>query len=169
VEIAANDLLLVKGSPDDLVAILRDKVVELPHLAQDVQFAAEEKESLIVEMIIPPQSSLLGVKLLETHLQKDPDIHSIAVKRRSFLYTEQTIQNAKLRVGDTILSSPFALGPVPALSHPSAIRPTSSYMVQALPALATPLNLACLLILLSLSWVLYSFPSFGHFDLRHPT
>jgi di/tricarboxylate transporter len=72
IEIAANDLFLVKGAPNDLIAILRDKVVELPHLAQDVQFTAEEKESLIVEMIIPPQSSLLGERLLETHLQKDP-------------------------------------------------------------------------------------------------
>jgi di/tricarboxylate transporter len=103
VVMAANDLLLVKGSPNDLVAILRDQVVALPHLAEDVQFAAEEKESLIVEMIIPPQSSLLGEKLLETHLQKDPDIHIIAVKRRSSLYTEQRIQNLKLRVGDIIL------------------------------------------------------------------
>ncbi len=103
VKIAADDLLLVKGSPNDLVAILRDEVVELPHLAEDVQFAAEEKESLIVEMIIPPQSSLLGEKLLETPLQKDPEIHIIAVKRRSSLYTEQRIQNLKLRVGDIIL------------------------------------------------------------------
>jgi di/tricarboxylate transporter len=103
IEIAPNDLLLVKGSPNDLIGILRDKVVELPHLAEGVQFAAGEKESLIVELIIPPQSSLLGVKLLETHLQKDPDIHIIAVKRRSLLYTEQRIQNLKLRVGDIIL------------------------------------------------------------------
>ncbi|KPK17068.1 MAG: transporter [Nitrospira bacterium SG8_3] len=103
VEITADDLLLVKGSPNDLIAILRDKVVELPHMAKDVKFAAEEKESLIVEMIIPPQSSLLGEKLLETHLQKDPNIHIIAVKRRSSLYTEQRIKNLKLRVGDIIL------------------------------------------------------------------
>jgi di/tricarboxylate transporter len=103
IEIAARDLLLVKGSPNDLIAILRDKIVELPHLAEDVQFAAGKKESLVVELIIPPQSSLLGEKLLETDLQKDPDIHIIAVKRRSLLYTEQRIQNLKLRVGDIIL------------------------------------------------------------------
>jgi di/tricarboxylate transporter len=103
VQIAANDLLLIKGSPNDLIASLRDKVVELPHVAKDVKFATEEKESLIVELIIPPQSSLLGEKLLESQLQKDPDIHIIAVKRRSFLYTEQRIQNLKLRVGDIIL------------------------------------------------------------------
>jgi uncharacterized protein with PhoU and TrkA domain len=137
VEIAPNDLLLVKGSPNDLIAILRDEVVELPHVAQDVQFAAEEKESLIVEMIIPPQSSLLGEKLLETHLQRDPDIHIIAVKRRSFLYTEQRIQNMTLTVGDIILSSPYALGPALALPHLSAIKPTSWYTAQAVTASVT--------------------------------
>ncbi len=103
VKIAPKDLLLVKGSPNDLIGILRDSVVELPHLAEGMQPAAGEKESLVVELIIPPQSSLLGEKLLETHLQKDPEIHIIAVKRRSSLYTEQRIQNLKLRVGDIIL------------------------------------------------------------------
>ncbi len=102
-KIAANDLLLVKGSANDLIDILRDKIVELPHLAKGLDFSAGEKESLVVELIVPPQSSLLGEKLLETELQPDPDIHIIAVKRRTLLYTEQKIQNLKLRVGDIIL------------------------------------------------------------------
>jgi len=103
IKIAANDLLLVKGSANDLFDILRDKIVELPHLAKGLDFRAGEKESLVVELIVPPQSSLLGERLLETDLQRDPDIHIIAVKRRSLLYTEQKIQNLKLRVGDIIL------------------------------------------------------------------
>ncbi len=73
-EIAANDSPLVIGPPNDLITILCDNVFELSHVAKDVKFAAEEKESLIVEMIIPHQSSLLGEKLLETHVQEDPDI-----------------------------------------------------------------------------------------------
>ncbi len=84
----------------DAVAV---KIVELPHLAKGLDFSAGEKESLVVELIVPPQSSLLGEKLLETELQPDPDIHIIAVKRRTLLYTEQKIQNLKLRVGDIIL------------------------------------------------------------------
>ena len=101
--IDTDDLLLVKGSANDLITILNDKMVELPHLAEGLKFTAGGKESLILELIIPPQSSLLGERLLETNLQRDPDIHIIAVKRRSLLYTEQKIQNVQLRVGDIVL------------------------------------------------------------------
>jgi di/tricarboxylate transporter len=103
VEIAENDLLLVKGAPGDLIAILGDKIVELPHITEDMQFKVGDKEALIVELIIPPQSSLIGEKLMETELRQDPDIHVLGVKRRSILYTEQKIRNMKLRVGDIIL------------------------------------------------------------------
>jgi len=98
-----DDLLLVKGSANDLITILNDKVVELPHLGEGLEFAVGRKDSLILELIIPPQSSLLGERLLETNLHRDPDIHIIAVKRRSLLYTEQKIQNVQLRVGDIVL------------------------------------------------------------------
>lgn len=102
-KIDADDLLLVKGSANDLITILNDKIVELPHLAEGLEFTAGSKESLILELIIPPQSSLLGERLLDTNLQQDPDIHIIAVKRRTLLYTEQKIQNVQLRVGDIVL------------------------------------------------------------------
>jgi hypothetical protein len=72
-------------------------------MTQGLDFGAGDKESLIVELIIPPQSSLLGEKLLESSLQLDPDIQIVAIKRRRLHYTEQKIQNVKLRVGDIIL------------------------------------------------------------------
>ena len=49
VKIAPDDLLLVKGSANDLVEILHDDVVDLPMAQEDINFAAEQKESLIVE------------------------------------------------------------------------------------------------------------------------
>jgi di/tricarboxylate transporter len=103
IKLSQDDLILVKGSANDLIAILNDKVVELPHSVSSSQFAIGDKGSLIVELIIPPQSSLLGERLLGTDLQRDPDIHIIGVKRRSLLYTEQKIKNLKLRVGDIVL------------------------------------------------------------------
>jgi di/tricarboxylate transporter len=103
VKITADDLLLVKGSANDLIAILQDKSVELPHSARGLDFISGEKESLIVELIIPPQSSLLGERLLETNLQSDHNLHIIAIKRRKSHYAEQKIQNVKLRIGDIIL------------------------------------------------------------------
>jgi len=103
VTVLAKDLLLVKGSATDIVAILHDNLVELPHMDKALNFAAGAMDSLIAELIIPPQSSLLGEKLLETSLQFDPDIHIIAIKSRRIHYTEQKIQNVRLRVGDIIL------------------------------------------------------------------
>lgn len=103
VNIHENDLLLVKGAPSDLVAILSDGIVEIPVISEDRQFKVGDRETLIVELIIPPQSSLLGERLVDTEFVKDSDIHLIGVKRRSLLYTEQKIRNMKLRIGDIIL------------------------------------------------------------------
>jgi len=103
VTVLAKDLLLVKGSATDIVAILHDNLVELPHMDKALNFAAGARDSLIAELIIPPQSSLLGEKLLETSLHFDPDIHIIAIKSRRIHYTEQKIRNVRLRIGDIIL------------------------------------------------------------------
>ena len=58
--IAPGDLLLVKGSPTDLVAVLAAGLVELPHRRSDLTSAGSGPEALIVELVIPPQSGLLA-------------------------------------------------------------------------------------------------------------
>ncbi|NIU58012.1 MAG: SLC13/DASS family transporter, partial [Phycisphaerae bacterium] len=70
VQIAPDDLLLVKGSANDLVEILHDDLVQLPLAEEGMNFEAEQKESLIVELIIPPQSSLIGQRLLSSRLRR---------------------------------------------------------------------------------------------------
>jgi di/tricarboxylate transporter len=103
ITLSPQDLILVKGSPNDLMAILRDERVALPHMPENIDFSADAMESLLVEIIIPPQSNLLRERLLDTALHKDQDIHIIGVKRRNTLYTEQKIRNLRLRTGDIIL------------------------------------------------------------------
>jgi len=103
VEIAPDDLLLVKGSANDLVEILHDDVVDLPMAEEDINFAAEQKESLIVELIIPPQSRLLGERLVSSRLRRDPDIHIIAIKRRELHYAEPKVKDVRLKIGDILL------------------------------------------------------------------
>ena len=102
-QIASQDLMLVKGSASDLIAILNDTVAELPHADEDLNFSASDQNSLIVELIMPPQSSLIGERLLDTHLQGDPNAHIIAIKRRRMHYSDQKIRSVKLMVGDIIL------------------------------------------------------------------
>jgi len=103
VAIAADDLLLVKGSANDLVEIIHHDDVELPLAEEGLSFDPGKKESFVVELIIPPQSSLLGQRLLESRLQRDPDIHIIAIKRSGLHFTEKQIRDVRLRVGDIVL------------------------------------------------------------------
>jgi len=103
VKIAADDLLLVKGSANDLVEIIHHDDVELPLTEEGLSFGPGKKESFVVELIIPPQSSLLGQRLLESRLQRDPNIHIIAIKRSGLHFTEKQIHDVRLRVGDIVL------------------------------------------------------------------
>ena len=104
VKIAPDDLLLVKGSADDLVEILDDDLVELPMAEEGMNFEADTKEALIVELIIPPQSSLLGERLVASRLRRDPDIHIIAIKRRELHYAEPKVKDIRLQIGDILLA-----------------------------------------------------------------
>ena len=103
VKIAPDDLLLVKGSANDLVEILHDDLVELPMAEQGLNFETEKKGSLIVELIITPQSSLLGQRLEQSRLGRDPSIHIIAIKRRELHFTEQKIKDILIKIGDILL------------------------------------------------------------------
>ena len=103
VKIAPDDLLLVKGSANDLVEILHDNIVELPFGEQGINFGAQQKKSLIVELIIPPQSRLLGERLVASRLQRDPDIHIIAIKRQELHYAEPKVKDIRLKFGDILL------------------------------------------------------------------
>jgi di/tricarboxylate transporter len=104
VKIAPDDLLLVKGSANNLVEILHDNLVEWPMADQDLNFEAEKKESIIVELIIPPQSSLLDERLVASRLRRDPDIHIIAIKRRELHYAEPQVKDIRLKIGDILLA-----------------------------------------------------------------
>jgi di/tricarboxylate transporter len=103
VTIAPDDLLLIKASVNDLVEVLRHEDVELPRTEQGLSFEAGKDESLVVELVIPPQSSLLGQRLLETGLMRDPDIHVIAIKRSGLHFTEKQVHDIRLRIGDIVL------------------------------------------------------------------
>jgi di/tricarboxylate transporter len=103
VKIAPDDLLLVKGSANDLIEILHRDGVDLPLAGEDIDFGAEQKKALIVELIIPPQSRLLGQRLVASHLQRDPDIHIIAIKRRELHYAEPKVKDVRLQIGDILL------------------------------------------------------------------
>ncbi|MFO7554943.1 MAG: SLC13 family permease [Desulfobacterales bacterium] len=102
VTIAPDDLLLVKGSPNALVNMLNEKGVELPDGEKDLDFGGP-KETVVIELIIPPSSSLVGQRLRETDLSQDPDLHIVAIERSGLHYSEKQLQNISLRNGDILL------------------------------------------------------------------
>lgn len=103
VRVAADDLVLVKGAVNDLVELLNSKDIELPSSEKDLSFGAGKKDTIVVELVIAPHSTLVGRRLLETDLYKDTEIHVIAIKRSGLHLTEKQIQDVRLKIGDIIL------------------------------------------------------------------
>ena len=103
VDIAADDILLVRGSANDLVELLQEKGVELTPMENGLKFDTKEQETVVVELILPPQSSLIGERLIDTQLKRDPVLKIIAIKRRNLHWTEKKIDDARLRTGDILL------------------------------------------------------------------
>ena len=103
VKTSQDDLLLVKGSANDLIALLDRKLVELPHKTEGLSFQAHKSKSLVAELIITPQSRLLGEQPIQSNLQDELGIQIIAVKRRRTHYSEQKIRNLRLSIGDILL------------------------------------------------------------------
>lgn len=103
VEIAPDDILLVKGNANDMVEILHDDFIELPLAGEDHASHARSKDALTVELIIPPLSTLLGERLVSSRLRRDPDIHILAIKRRELHYAESKVKEIRLKIGDILL------------------------------------------------------------------
>lgn len=103
--IFAGDLLLVKGDANDLVLLIQEEGVELPYAENHAGLGGSETENITVEIILPPQSDLIGQRLREVVLFNDPGFHVIAVERSGLHYTEATIPDIRLKIGDILLVS----------------------------------------------------------------
>ncbi len=103
ITITADDILLVKGSLNDLVAILHNEEVELPTSEKDLVLGAQKDAPIVVELIISPHSTLRGQQLQRTTLAKDKDVNIIAVKRTNLHLTERQIHDVRLQTGDILL------------------------------------------------------------------
>ncbi len=98
-----DDILLVKGSLNDLVAILHEDGIELPFSENDLTLGVQKDAPIVVELLIAPGSQLQGRRLHDTELARDPDINIIAVKRQDLHMTERQIHDVRLKTGDTLL------------------------------------------------------------------
>ena len=103
VTVQPADILLVKGSAEDLLTCLKKQVLELAHGEEGMTFGGGLKDDLVIELIVPPASRLLRSPLLSTVLQHDADIRIIAIRSRRSHYTYRKIQKVRLKIGDVIL------------------------------------------------------------------
>jgi di/tricarboxylate transporter len=101
--IAAGDMLLVKGSLNDLVGILHNEKVELPSSEKGLVLGPQKDPPIVVELMISPHSSLRGQHLSQTDLAGNPEVNIIAVKRSNLHITERQIHDVRLRTGDILL------------------------------------------------------------------
>ncbi len=102
VAMAANDLLLVKGTPNALMQVLDKNQVELPR-SEDGMDIDGQNAAMVVELIITPQSSLVGRQLKNTYLVRDNNLHVVAVERSGLHYSETQLQDIRLKMGDILL------------------------------------------------------------------
>jgi len=103
VAVAPGDLILVKGSASDLIEAIAGDELELPLAETGLEFGSGEKASVVVELIFPPNSSLIGQRLSRSRLSSDPDIHIVAMQRRGMHYSESKLEDIRLRNGDVLL------------------------------------------------------------------
>ncbi|MBM9604982.1 SLC13 family permease [Desulfopila inferna] len=103
VRMSEDDILLVKGSLNDLVAILQKEEAKLPKEEEGLTMGAQKDAPVVVELIIAPNSSLLGRRLSNTDLAGDPEVKIIAVKRTNLHMSEKQIHDVRLKVGDILL------------------------------------------------------------------
>ena len=103
IAIGAGDILLVKGSLNELVEILHHEEIELPLSENGLVLGAQKDAPIVIELIISPHSSIRGQRLLNTDLAKDPDINIIAVKRSNLHMSEHQMNDIRLQTGDILL------------------------------------------------------------------
>ena len=98
-----EDILLVKGSLNDLVAILHEEGVELPFRENGLSLGAQKNPPIVVELLIAPNSNMKGRRLQNTRIARDKDINIIAVKRKDHHLSERLLYDVRLKTGDILL------------------------------------------------------------------
>ena len=98
-----GDILLVKGSPNDFVALLERGELMLPHAVGGRRLARSNQDHVVAELIIPPQSKLLGERLADTDFYAEEDLEVVAVRIRGIHHSEQMTTRLRLRVGTILL------------------------------------------------------------------
>lgn len=103
IKVEAGDIMLVKGTVNNLVAALHKPGIEVPSSENGLLLGAQKDAPIVVELLIAPGSNLLGKRLSQTEIARDSDINIIAVRRRDTHMPVKQISDIKLKTGDIVL------------------------------------------------------------------
>ena len=101
--VSPGDILFLKASANDLVTILKKKLLHLPQGVAEGDFQPFGGNSLIVELVVTPQSRFVGEHPTRSRLGSEFGMQIIAVKRRGAHFSEQELGPLRLAVGDVLL------------------------------------------------------------------
>lgn len=104
VELKENDILLVKGSVNDLLSVQQEKAAAIaPGLEKSGVLLTERNYSL-AEVVLMPTSQFEGKTIEEVGFQRRFDVTVLAILRKGkHMHIQDKIMNIELRVGDTLL------------------------------------------------------------------
>ncbi len=103
VALAAKDLLLVKASASDLAQVLDARCAVLPKSDEGTIAKPYDEGSIIVELVVAPNSSHNGRRLPQVLAQFDAHVHLLGLKRQQVHFSAQKVKNLHLSVGDILL------------------------------------------------------------------
>lgn len=97
-----GDVLLVRGSVTDIVSLYNKNDVELlPDLTSgEIKF--REQDSTLAELVIPPNSSLIGRTTRGVGFRNRYGVTVVAIQRHG-IHIREKISQVRLRLGDTLL------------------------------------------------------------------
>jgi di/tricarboxylate transporter len=99
-----GDLVLVRGSAEDLTGILSEELATLPKSGDAVMPSPYDEAHLMVELIITPNSRFAGSRLAVTDLARDTEINIVGVRRHGMQYSGERLHKFRLRMGDIMLA-----------------------------------------------------------------
>ena len=122
VGLQAHDILLVKASASDLIHVLDRGWVTLPTSEDGTLPKPYDNRSLILELVVVPNSRVNGRRLERVIAEFDAHISLLGVKRRHVHFVPQKVHSLRLSVGDILLVQTPA-------DHLDQLRASDDYIV----------------------------------------
>jgi di/tricarboxylate transporter len=100
--LAAGDLLLVKGRPQDLLTLEGLQSLEIDHQAPPALSELESEHVGLVEVVLSPRTTLAGKTLRQIHFRDKYGLSVLAIWRQGRAY-RSNLRDMALRFGDALL------------------------------------------------------------------